>query len=447
LDCAQFLCMQDFPDFSQYGYEILSELGRNREGGRITWLAQDLSASQKVVIKQFCFAQSGSDWSGYNAHQREIEILQGLTHPGIPKYLNSIETPEGFLLIQEYKAARTLLMMRSYTPEEIKKIAIDILEILVYLQNRVPEVLHRDIKPENLLLGEQGQVYLIDFGFSKIGSEAVAGSSVFKGTLGYIAPEQLFKPTKASDLYSLGATIIFLLTRKQAGIDQELIVEDEPYQIGFQHLLPDLSLKFIDWLTKMVAPSQKERFDSASTALTALHPIYLFRTPELQIYDEHLELQAQKIGQRLSIPIEFGNDIPETILEGWWEVAPHHSDLAHNGEPHPWISVSPPTFCTNQGQATVLVNTLELMADCTYQREIILHSNSSQDVYTIPIKIHTAPLPLGRRRLPHGRLFIIWILAAITPLLIITVTFSIFVLVMLLMAFAMAYMWVAHTDR
>jgi serine/threonine protein kinase len=433
--------MQDFPDFSKYGYEILSELGRNREGGRITWLAQAPALECKVVIKQFCFAQANSDWSGYNAHQREIAILQGLNHPGIPRYLNSIETPEGFLLVQEYKAAQTLNVLRSYAPAEIKQIAIDILEILVYLQNQLPEVLHRDIKPENLLLDDQGKVYLIDFGFSRVGSEAVAGSSVFKGTLGYIAPEQLFKPTKASDLYSLGATLIFLLTRKQAGIDRELIVEDEPYQIGFQHLLPDLSLQFIGWLTKMVAPSQKERFDTAAAALAALQPLYLFRTPELQIYTEQLEIRAEKLGQRLSIPIEFGNDIPETMLEGWWEVAANEYDLAEEHEQSPWIAVSPANFCTNQGRANILVDTLELMADRTYHRELILHSNSSQEIYTLPIQIRTAPLPLGRRRLPTGRLLILWVMAAITPLLLVMLVVTFFIAIALFFLIGIAYVW------
>jgi serine/threonine protein kinase len=428
--------MQDFPDFSKYGYDILSELGRNREGGRITWLAQ--APDCQVVIKQFCFAQANSDWSGYNAHQREIAILQGLNHPGIPRYLTSIETPEGFLLVQEYKAAQTLNVLRSYAPAEIKQIAIDILEILVYLQSQLPEVLHRDIKPENLLLDNQGKVYLIDFGFSRVGTEAVAGSSVFKGTLGYIAPEQLFKPTKASDLYSLGATIIFLLTRKQAGIDRELIVDDEPYQIGFQHLLPDLSLQFIGWLTKMVAPSQKERFDTAATALAALQPLYLFRTPELQVYTEQLELRAEKLGQRLSIPIEFGNDIPETMLEGWWEVAANEYDLAAE---QPWISVSPANFCTNQGQANILVDTLELMADRTYHRELILHSNGSQEIYTLPIQIRTAPLPVGRRRLPTGRLLMLWVMATVTPVLLVMLVVTFFMAIALFFLIGIAYVW------
>ncbi len=45
------------PDFSQQGYQVISELGRNREGGRITYLANALNSKQQVVIKEFCFAR------------------------------------------------------------------------------------------------------------------------------------------------------------------------------------------------------------------------------------------------------------------------------------------------------------------------------------------------------------------------------------------------------
>ncbi|MEH2292707.1 hypothetical protein [Nostoc sp.] len=56
--------MNSYPDFSEYGYQVLRELGRNREGGRITWLASKVDTGEQIVIKQFCFAQAGSNWSG-----------------------------------------------------------------------------------------------------------------------------------------------------------------------------------------------------------------------------------------------------------------------------------------------------------------------------------------------------------------------------------------------
>lgn len=49
-----------YPDFSEQGYQILRDLGCNREGGRITWLASEIDTGEKVVLKQFCFAQAGS---------------------------------------------------------------------------------------------------------------------------------------------------------------------------------------------------------------------------------------------------------------------------------------------------------------------------------------------------------------------------------------------------
>ncbi|MFO5493222.1 MAG: serine/threonine protein kinase, partial [Cuspidothrix sp.] len=255
--------MSIYPDFQAQGYYVIRELGRNREGGRITWLATNLNTRQPEVIKQFCFAQASSSWSGSEAHAREIQVLKGLNHPGIPSYLHSFETSDGFCLVQEYIHASTLAEPRSFSPAEIKQIAAKILEILVYLQNRMPSVIHRDIKPENILVDEQINVYLIDFGFARIGSHDVAGSSVFKGTPGFIPPEQMFKPTNATDLYALGVTLICLITGIKSTKIDELQDADDPYVINFRHLLPQLSLRFIGWLEKMVQPKQKDRFTNA----------------------------------------------------------------------------------------------------------------------------------------------------------------------------------------
>lgn len=51
--------MSNLPDFSGHGYQVIRELGRNREGGRITWLATNIETTEQVVLKQFCFAQAG----------------------------------------------------------------------------------------------------------------------------------------------------------------------------------------------------------------------------------------------------------------------------------------------------------------------------------------------------------------------------------------------------
>jgi len=225
--------MTDYPDFSPNNYQIISELGRNNIGGRVTYLAEQTTTKQQVVIKQFQFAKMGATWAEYDAYEQEIEMLRHLNHPGIPKYLDSFQTADGFCMVQEYINAQSLAVSRSWNPKEIKQVAVAILEILVYLQSLNPSVIHRDLKPENILIDENFNIYLVDFGFARLGGGEIAASSVVKGTMGFMPPEQLFNRelTNASDLYGLGATLICLLTGTPSGSLGNLI--DENYQIKF----------------------------------------------------------------------------------------------------------------------------------------------------------------------------------------------------------------------
>lgn len=261
------------PDFSELGYQVISELGRNREGGRITYLANVLKSNQQVVIKEFCFARAGADLSGVKAYQREIEILQQLNHSRIPRYIDSFEMPGAFYLVQEYKNAPSLGLKRSFNPEEIKQIALSILEILVYLQKQVPSIIHRDIKPENILVDEELNAYLVDFGLARIQGAKVALSSFIAGTPGFMPPEEQFghSLTEASDLYSLGATLICLLTNTRSVEIGKLI--DDNYRFNFQQLVPQISPSFRWWLMKMVERNRKRRYANAAIALKALGTI------------------------------------------------------------------------------------------------------------------------------------------------------------------------------
>ncbi|MEG4215713.1 serine/threonine-protein kinase [Microcoleus sp. Pol14C6] len=265
--------MNAFPDFSNYGYQVTRELGHNRAGGRVTYLATEINTQRSVAVKQFQFAQTGANWAQYQACEQEIQILRELDYPNIPRYLDSFQTASGFCMVQEYKNADSLAILRQLTPQRTKQIAISVLEILKYLQNRVPPVIHRDLKPENILVDDRLNVSLVDFGFARIGGGEVAASSVVKGTLGFMPPEQMFNRqlTVASDLYSLGATLICLLI----GITSTEIgsLMDDTGRINFKNRLPQLTPEFLEWLQKMVEPNFKHRYPSADAALNALIPL------------------------------------------------------------------------------------------------------------------------------------------------------------------------------
>jgi len=403
------LLMSDFPDFSQYYYKVEKELGHNRAGGRVTYLATDTSNQQLVVIKQFQFAKSGSSWQSYDAHYREVQLLKELNHPGIPRYLNAFQTEEGFCMVQEYKQASSLAASRSFNPDDIKQIAIAALEVLVYLQNRIPPIIHRDLKPENILVDEAGNVYLIDFGFARVGEGEVGVSSVVKGTLGFMPPEQLFNRqlSEASDLYGLGMSLICLLTNTNSDRIGDLV--DISYQISFKHLVPKLNMHWVNWLEKMVNPRLKDRFSNAVTALAAI-PLSPLRPPEAQFSQSTLEFTAGQLGELLTQTVTIANPIPETTLEGQWEVAPHPYDPPP--EQYAWITVEPKTFVSNQVHCRVTVDTHKLIAGKTYRRRLLLRANTLASTYSLNVHVKTARVPVPDYFLSYGLLGLLGIFFA-----------------------------------
>lgn len=261
------------PNLTNCKYKIEKELGRSREGeGIITWKGVDLTTNKSVVIKQFCFAQANSSWLGYQTYQKEIEVLQRLNYPYIPRYLDSIEIENGFCSIQEYIDANNCSDQDSLSATQVKQIAVRVLDILIYLQQQQPPIIHCNLKPENILLDESLNTYLIDFRFA--GSEnQMASSKLLKEASGFIAPEQIIQPTLASDIYSLGKILVYLLTTKNLAEINVLTLADDPYQLQLEQLLPDLEPEFLNWLKKMTNSKVSQRFPDALSARNALAQI------------------------------------------------------------------------------------------------------------------------------------------------------------------------------
>jgi eukaryotic-like serine/threonine-protein kinase len=256
-------------------YEIQQRLGK--KAGRQTLLARDLDTQELVVIKLLTFS-SDFHWDDLKLFEREAQTLQSLSHPALPRYLDSFEldTPngKGFAMVQSYIEAPSveehLKAGRTFSEKEIKQLAKALLEILTYLHGQKPPLIHRDIKPSNILLTNRsgnsvGQVYLVDFGSVQTLATQEGKTVTVVGTYGYMPPEQFGgRAVPASDLYSLGATLIALATRAHpADLPQK--------DMGIQFKqVASLSPAFADWLTQMIEPSLDRRFTSAESALQAL---------------------------------------------------------------------------------------------------------------------------------------------------------------------------------
>lgn len=259
----------------QSKYEIQNQLGKNP--GRKTLLAKDLETQELVVVKLLNF-DNEFDWQDLKLFEREAQILKEISHPAIPKYLDYFkvdsDNSKGFGLVQTYIPAKSLeehiQAGRTFNEAEVKQIAKALLEVLNYLHTRQPAVIHRDIKPSNILLENRsgnhvGDVYLVDFGSVKTTAQQQGGTMTVVGTYGYMSQEQFGgRAVPASDLYSLGATLIYLVTGSHPA---DLLGDD--MVIEFEESV-NLSDEFINWLKWMTQTTLKKRPKSAEVALKEL---------------------------------------------------------------------------------------------------------------------------------------------------------------------------------
>lgn len=244
---------------------------------RQTWLAYDQQEDKSVVLKILWFAGS-SAWKNLTHFKREAQLLQQVSHNAIPTFLAyfdlQVTDRHGFVLVQEYIPARSLSQHRDdgrvFSEGDIKQIIEQVLDVLIYLHQQDPPILHRDIKPSNLLLGDRsahsvGQIYLVDFGAAKSVTESIGKTLTVVGSYGYAPMEQFGgRAVPASDVYSLGATVIYLLTGRHPA---ELPQVDMTIQF---EAATNVSLELKKWIVNSTQPFLDRRFSSAEVALENL---------------------------------------------------------------------------------------------------------------------------------------------------------------------------------
>ena len=244
---------------------------------------------RRVITKVFHRSSQAANEDLERFH-REAEILRGLDHPHIVRYIDSSSTPTDPYLTMEYlqgiDLSRLIQQQGTLPLNAVVAIATQILHGLNYLYDQ--NVIHRDIKPSNIMLCSDGVVRLIDFGLARPcygGMEkSVTRSEEFLGTIDYISPEQAMEPTAAdirSDLYSLGCTLYRLLTGYAPFSHRNF---DNPLKKVVAHaiaqppklktLRKNLPENFCDCIEKFLAKNPADRYQTPLEAMAALAPWY-----------------------------------------------------------------------------------------------------------------------------------------------------------------------------
>ncbi len=241
----------------------LEILGQIAFGGlSAVYLAKNDSEAL-CVIKEAVVPASAEQASREKALEmfaREAKIMMALNHPRIASVIDSfVEDGRHYLQLEYIDDKDLRRFVREKGPQSeimVLRFACEILELLDYLHSQNPPVLHRDLTPDNLVLEADGSVSLIDFGAANEFLGTATGTLV--GKQSYISPEQFRgKASVQSDLYSLGATLYFLLCAE----DPDALSESHP-----KEKISELSFEIDAFVAELTALDLEKRISTAKLA-------------------------------------------------------------------------------------------------------------------------------------------------------------------------------------
>lgn len=275
--------LADHPD-----YEIKRELGRGGMG--VVYLAHNLLMGRDEVLK--VMGRQIMERPGVlDRFLREIRAVAKLRHPNIVAAYSASRLGDGIVFAMEYIEGLDLAkMVKSKGPMPVAHACHFAHQAALGLQHAFDMgLVHRDIKPANLMLsrtGNKAAVKVLDFGLAKAtreekvdGGLTSAGQAL--GTPDFIAPEQIMDAKSAdirADIYSLGATLYFLLTGRPPfrgeslyDIYQGHISRDaEPLNV----VRPEVPSDLAALVAKMMAKEPGRRFQTPVEVAQALGPFF-----------------------------------------------------------------------------------------------------------------------------------------------------------------------------
>lgn len=209
-------------------YKLLRTIGRGSFGE--VWLAEDTILNIQLAIKIYIVL----DNKGLEEFKTEFKNVRQLNHPGLlrPDYYDHVENSP--YLVMPYCPGTLGSQVGKMSEQDIWKLIKDVSSGLAYLHSK--DIVHRDIKPDNILMNEQGDYVISDFGLSQKMRSTLRRASArnnkeqsnVSGTVGYMAPEMFSaKPNavKATDIWALGATIYESITGEMPFCGQGGVME------------------------------------------------------------------------------------------------------------------------------------------------------------------------------------------------------------------------------
>ena len=259
-------------------WEIIAEVGRGGMGRVYQGRRADGAFEMEVAIKQIGRRRRGLA----ELLRRECRLLARLDHPAVTRLVDAgLDDQAGPFLVMEWVDGRDLadwLVQEKPGMESRIKVFEHIAEAVAHAHQRL--IVHGDIKPNNIRIRDDGSIKLLDFGVARLleSSDTELAAPVAL-TPGFASPEQRAgeEITPASDIWSLGALLFWLLTQQKPPADARQIEPELSRQAS------KFSPELLSLIRKATATTPEQRYPSAATVLD-----------ELQRHRRHLPLRAME---------------------------------------------------------------------------------------------------------------------------------------------------------
>jgi tRNA A-37 threonylcarbamoyl transferase component Bud32 len=250
----RFKPLSESATLSDGRYKIVGQLGVGGQG--TAYHVIDTHSQTSVVLKEFIlpvYVDVTVRRQALERFENEARILKHLDHDQIVKLIDFfVEDHRSYLVLEhiEGKSLKQIVEERGPLAEsQVIELTKQMCTMLSYLHGLSPPVVHRDFTPDNLILRPDGKLKLVDFNVAQQTDSTATGTVVGKHS--YLPPEQFRgTPVPQSDLYSLGATLHYLLT----GNDPEPISVSRPKRVN-----PDVSEAMDLFVAKATAMTLEAR--------------------------------------------------------------------------------------------------------------------------------------------------------------------------------------------
>ncbi|MFQ6794186.1 MAG: protein kinase domain-containing protein [Thomasclavelia sp.] len=242
-------------DYFNQTYEIRSKIGEGTGG--VVYLAYHKRLEKLVVLKQIKRVSRNLE-----SNRWEVDILKNLQHTYLPQVFDFFYIKDKVFTVMSYIPGQSLKQLcdqgYQFTNQQLISWAMQLCLALNYLHSQKPPIIHSDIKPANIMLRPDGNICLIDFNISFF----LDGTAMLGYTNGYSSPEQRsialnhddqVKLDEKSDIYSIGATLYYLATKKKYD-------ENNP---DFVTLINNTSETFTRIIKKSLSYNKNDRYQSA----------------------------------------------------------------------------------------------------------------------------------------------------------------------------------------